>query len=354
MAIPKKKIALVIYSLGRGGAEKVLADLSLVFAQQHEVTLIIFDGRPTCRQYGGQLIDLNLPSVQGVFSKLWNLLKRAYVLRKLFKQHSYDHIISFMEHASFPAILASDEVTASNHCNPNTFSKQEWLFSRWLYPKAKRLVAVSERGMRIFQQRINVPQATYLHNPIDIALIQSKQQQVTELPEQPYILAVGRLCREKNFQGLLRAYAQSETQKAYRLIILGEGYEREALEKLIVELNIQASVELKGFCDNPYPYIKQAHYLVLSSIAEGFPVAIAESLACGCPVIATRCETGPDEIIQHEHNGLLVAVNDEKALTQAMDRLSSDALLYQHLRQHTQASVQHLDIHEVAKQWLAL
>jgi N-acetylgalactosamine-N,N'-diacetylbacillosaminyl-diphospho-undecaprenol 4-alpha-N-acetylgalactosaminyltransferase len=109
-----------------------------------------------------------------------------------------------------------------------------------------------------------------------------------------------------------------------------------------------------GFIANPYPYLVNAKCLVLSSLHEGFPVILAEALACGCPVIATRCETGPEEIIDHEKNGLLIPVNDTYALAEAMNKLLNDPVLYGAIKQNTRSSVQHLDIEEVAKRWLEL
>lgn len=352
--LQRKNIALIIYSLGMGGAEKVLADLSIEFAKQHNVTLIIFDGSRTHRNFQGELVNLNLPSVKGTLAKLINLVKRTWYLRQFFEKQRFDHVISFMEHANFPAILASSNVIVSNHCNPKTFSRQEWLFAKYLYPRAKKVVAVSQAGETIFRQHLVLDNLTYLHNPIDLSVIHQKAGELVNVPNKPYLIALGRLCPEKNFAGLIDAFSQSKAAKTHQLLILGEGAERKILEQKIDGLGLQEKVILKGFCDNPYPYLKQSECLVLSSIAEGFPVAIPEALACSCPVIATRCETGPEEIIQHEKNGLLVPVNDVTALVTAIDRLLTDKQLYQTLKENASDSVKHLDISQVAQRWLAL
>lgn len=351
----KQRIALVMYSLNIGGAEKVLADLSIEYAKAHDVTLILFDTSLMYYPYAGKLIDLALPTVNGTVKKTINLLRRAWRLRKIFREQRFDHIISFMENSNFPAIMASNQVIASNHCNPNQLPGLEWLFARWLYPKAKKIVAVSKVGAEIFRQRLNLTNITYLHNPISLKRIaEQAQQPVTNLPNRDFIIAVGRLSPEKNFKSLIAAFAEAGLQQDYQLLILGEGTEREALTAQIQTAGLSDHVSLMGFVGNPYPYLSRAKCQVLSSLHEGFPVIIAEALACGCPVIATRCETGPDEIIEHGKNGLLVPVNDDHALAQALKQLLLDNNLYQTIKGQTQASVQHLDITEVAQRWLTL
>lgn len=352
----KKRIALVMYSLNIGGAEKVLADLSIEYAKTYEVTLVLFDTSLMYYPYAGKVIDINSPASQSKFKKAAHLFYRAWRLRQIFRENQFDHIISFMENANLPAIMANGNVVAANHCNPNMLGKWEWWFMRWLYPRAKKIVAVSKAGAEIFRQRIGLTNVTYIHNPISLKRIaeQSQQAAEVELPDK-FIVAVGRLSPEKNFKSLISAFAKSGLpEKGYELIILGEGAERQALTVQIKTEGLIGRVSLPGFTANPYVYLTKAKCLVLSSLNEGFPVILAEALACGCPVIATRCETGPDEIIDHEKNGLLVPVDDTPALTQALDRLISDTGLYQAIKSNAKDSVKHLDISEVAQRWLEL
>ena len=87
------KIAIIIYSLQSGGAEKVAADLSLEFAKNHQVDLIIFDSKLIKYRYAGQLVDSNLPAIQGnTIRRFVNFLYRAYKLKKLFTKHHFNKI----------------------------------------------------------------------------------------------------------------------------------------------------------------------------------------------------------------------------------------------------------------------
>ena len=351
------KIAIIIYSLQSGGAEKVAADLSLEFAKNHQVDLILFDSKLIKYHYAGQLVDLNLPAIQGsTIRRFVNFLYRAYKLKKLFTKHQYKQIIAIMEHAAFPAILANKATIAANHCNPErNFSKFDWLFAQWLYPRAKKIVTVSKQGEMIFKQHLHLKNTICLFNPVSFSYIQNLSlQTVQHYPEQTYFVAVGRLQPEKNFAGLVKAFSQTKALADYPLIILGEGILRAELQSLIQTLGLSHKVHLYGFVSNPYPYIAKAHALVLASWHEGFPLVLVEALGLHRPVIATDCETGPREIIQHNHNGLLVPPGDSIALTQAIDQLAFNETLYEKLAQNAASSVQHLNIERVAQQWLDL
>ncbi|MEB4590150.1 glycosyltransferase [Candidatus Thiothrix sp. Deng01] len=352
----RKKIALIVYSLGMGGAEKVVSDLSFQFAKQHDVTLILFDGSRMYYPYAGELIDLRCPSKSGFVAKTLNFLERSGQLKRIFQAKRFDVIISVMEHANFPSILASRRTIAANHCNPDrNFSQLDWLFAKWLYPRAKMVVAVSQDGMRIFQQRLGLQNITCLYNPVNLNRIRelAKERPAVHIDGQ-YIVAAGRLSPEKNFSMLIDAYAAAGIREDFKLLILGEGGGRPVLEQQVKAQGLEKQVILPGFMRNPYPYIANAHCLAMSSLHEGFPVILIEALGLGRPVISTDCETGPREIIQHDSNGLLTPSDDREAMSAALDRLCLDVALHARLQQNAAASVEYLDIEKVAEQWLAL
>lgn len=134
----------------------------------------------------------------------------------------------------------------------------------------------------------------------------------------PVILAAGRLHAVKDYGTLLHALKHVVEQCPARLIILGEGPEREKLEELIQELELENCVDLPGFTDNPYAYMKQADVFALSSKLEGLPTVIIEAMACGCPIVSTNCPGGLNEILKNGDYGTLVPVGDYQALGQAI------------------------------------
>jgi glycosyltransferase involved in cell wall biosynthesis len=138
--------------------------------------------------------------------------------------------------------------------------------------------------------------------------------------EPPVLLAVGRLGSEKDFATLLRAFRLVRRSRQVRLLILGEGPERAALERLVTQLGLSADVALPGIDTNPYRYMARSAVFVLPSRVEGMPTVLIEALAAGTPVVSTDCESGPREILDGGRFGRLVPVGDVSALAEAICR----------------------------------
>ncbi|MES1940349.1 group 1 glycosyl transferase [Salinisphaera sp. T5B8] len=194
-----------------------------------------------------------------------------------------------------------------------------------LYPRADAIAGVSNgvaddlaRTAHIDRTRI-----TTLYNPIvSPRLIASSETPVNHewfaAGEPPVILAVGRLVREKNFADLIEAFALLRARQQARLMILGEGPERAALEARIDALGLGADIALPGWADNPYAYMRRSAIFVLCSLFEGLGLVLIEAMACGCPVVSTDSPSGPREILEDGRYGPLVAMHDPGALAKAM------------------------------------
>jgi glycosyltransferase involved in cell wall biosynthesis len=133
------------------------------------------------------------------------------------------------------------------------------------------------------------------------------------------LIAVGRLAYQKGFDTLLDIMKQLDDR--YHLTLLGDGPNRKALIQYIKDNNLQNKVTLKGFVDNPYPYMRQADIFVLSSRFEGFPNVVLESNACNTPVIAFDCPGGTKEIIVENKNGWLVECQNVKKFIDKLTKL---------------------------------
>ena len=210
---------------------------------------------------------------------------------------------------------------AMSQNGPNWKARLAPFLTRYFYHWADGAVAVSEGAADDLCEIANLPDdhVRVIYNPIVTPEFWSKTKEKADHPwlhsnEDPVVLAVGRLTGLKNFPLLLRAFAEVCNHREAKLIILGEGEDRERLETLVKRLSIDGSVDLPGFVDNPYAYMRSADVLVLSSQCEGFGNVIVEAMACGTSVVSTDCPSGPAEILEGGKWGRLVPVEDEKAL----------------------------------------
>ena len=170
---------------------------------------------------------------------------------------------------------------------------------------------LSERNIRV------------IHNPVFDTDVETRAQAPAnhswfDGKGPPIVVAAGRLHRQKGFDLLLEAFAIARAEVDCRLVILGEGPERAALTATAERLGLAYDIDMPGFADNPFPLMRRAGAFVLSSRWEGFPNALVEAMACGAPVIAADCPSGPREILGDGRYGMLVPPENPRALGQAL------------------------------------
>ncbi len=353
-----KKIAIVIAELAApGGAEKVAVDLAEEFRlRDYEVTVVKFARLPpdiTRHDVPVRIINLDIPERPGgLFTQITILLHRAWQFRKLFQREQFDHIFSFLEAANVPCALACADSVLSVHLDPSTMTRSEWLAFRWLYPRAKRVIAVSRQMQDLLEKQAHLKNVNCIYNPVNTQLIHEKAQEHLAL-EGRFILSVGRLEKQKRFDLLIEAFAQSKAQQDCKLVIVGRGSQQDVLEQRIKALGLEERVLLVGFDPNPYKYMAKAEFQVMSSDYEGYPLVLIEALSLGCPIVSTDCPTGPREIIRHGENGLLVEKGNVSAIAAGIDELFYDPEKQAQMRLQGRESVRGNDIAAVADAWLA-
>ena len=326
-------IAVFLPSLRFGGAERVAINLAGGFAGLGVPTdLVAVSGQGEFAEQippGVRLVDLGASRVMLSLPALVAYLRRERPVA----------LISFMDHAGIVALWArrlsgtSTRIICSVHSTLTQATRNRSTrrgavlpaLVRAFYPWADEVVAVSHGVARDLSDATGfpLPRIRVIYNPVitpDLIAAAARPAGHPWLMDggPPVVLGVGRLTRAKDFESLIRAFALVRQQRPARLLILGEGEERSALEALAGELGIKSEVALPGFVAGAQGCIARAAVFVLSSVWEGLPTVLIEALAVGTPVVATDCPSGPREILRGGDLGRLVPPGDIGALAQGI------------------------------------
>lgn len=158
-----------------------------------------------------------------------------------------------------------------------------------------------------------------IYNPFDFEYIRTKANEYKPFLNKPYIIYVAKFENRKNQKLLVKAYKKANIDLP--LVLMGKTYTEsdkkyfKELKQLIKDLNLEDKIVFPGFQKNPYPWIKNAKLLVMSSNSEGLPLVLVESLILNTPVISTDCPTGPKEVLVGNLQEFLSPVGDEEKLT---------------------------------------
>lgn len=199
--------------------------------------------------------------------------------------------------------------------------------ARALYRRADGIRAVSAtiRDDAAAFLRLPRERVTAIHNAFDLGAIRRAaglEPIPASVPAAPFVVGCGRLVPMKGFPDLIRAFALARRRVRASLVILGDGPEREALIRCAAEAGIADDVLLPGFTPNPFAWFRRAAAFALSSrYGESFSRVLVEAMACGTPVIASRCRWGPEEVLEGGRYGLMYDVGDVEALAAGMARL---------------------------------
>jgi len=331
----QKRVAIFMPSLFGGGGQRSMVNLAHGMAESgYAVDLVL-------AQVEGPFLEEVRKPVRVVDLKASRALTSLPALVRYLRSEQPEALLSVFGYVNIIAswawrlagvrtrLLLNEQNTVSFESgNASTWRGRlvPWLIKRF-YPWANGIIVVSHGVRDDMAQLTNIPKEriTVIYNPSVVrAEVWEKAQAPLDHPwfkpgQPPVLVAVGRLQMQKDFPTLLQAFAKVRQQRPVRLLILGEGKERQPLEELIKKLGLENDVSMPGFVMNPYAYMARASLFVLSSRWEGLPTVLIEALCCGTRVVSTDCPSGPREILKDGKYGQLVPVGDVDALTRAIE-----------------------------------
>lgn len=342
-----KKILFVITSLAGGGAEKVFLNILKYLDREKFIPyLAVFSHKGEYLPEVPQDIIVYDLKKKNRFDFFKLIILLAF---KIYPKIKPDIVVSFLIYTNLIVLIArklsliKPFIIISERNYPSWVQKnlrmpgiRRMLIGR-IYSNADKIIALSKGVAKNLHSYFKVPKQNIqvIHNGIDLALIRSAVREPARdiawiRDGTPAIIACGRLIYQKNYPLLLEAFAMTQKQVDSKLLVLGQGEDRVSLEELTRRLGIQEKVFFLGFQKNPYKYMAASDIFVLSSLWEGFANVVIEAMACGVPVISTRC-LGPEEIINDGINGILVPGESPEALAGAIIRLINDKRLTKRL-----------------------
>lgn len=334
----KVRLLFVLPTLKGGGAERVVCNLMNGLNKDiFEINLFLFNEKGVYWNLIDKEINIFLASKKENISKFSIISSLCKISKDM------DIIVASMElmptyMAVIVAMLLRKKVIGWVHINIDSILNDKNKIIRFLhrnillkffYNKLDRIIAVSNGAKENISKYLNDKnrnKVKCIYNPIKINEIKEKaKEKLVEKIEKPFIMGIGRLERQKNFILLIRAYRiLLDRGIKHSLIILGQGSQKEYLVNEVKKLNMEEKVKFLGFKENPYKYLNQADVFVQSSIYEGLPTVLIEALVLNIPVVATNCPDGANEILDNGKYGLLVKMNDEKALADAIEKILND------------------------------
>ncbi|SKB26438.1 glycosyltransferase [Malaciobacter marinus] len=363
-----KKIAFIINSLAGGGAEKLVKTLLEQFHNDGWYVELICLEKDDIYS-----VDKNIKvtyltewdkSVSGI-KKLLFLPVLAFRLFNYMKKHQIETVQSHLFRASYVNLLAKfffrsrHNVQIVNHSvisrykNEGMSGKINLFLIKKLYPYADRIISVSSVVQKDMQELFGFKnEKKVIYNMFDLNEIQNlSKEKINDFKfdkAKKYIVSVGRLIPLKRNHDLI--YVLSGLDSNVELIFIGDGEEKNNLIDLSKKLDIYKRIHFLGWVDNPYKYIYHSNILACTSQTESFGNVLVEAMACGVPVVSTKCG-GPEEIIDDEADGYLVDIGDVDSMVEKINLILNDDELSNKLILNAKEKIKLFDSASIIKEY---
>ena len=348
----KRKILIIIPSLIAGGAERVLVNLlRTIDRSKYEISLFLGEDKGELRKdipEDVKIFHIYRNKFLRKISELFYAKLGTPLLLKLFGRKikgNFDVGISFLDSIASEFLFYNNAIITkkaivihSSYKSYDNYMKfikgayRKRLINR--YSKVDTIISVAEEALSEFKELFGeFPDMRVIYNPMNIHDIKEKANDSTQIIKHSdglKIVAVGNLLPVKGYDLLFEACEILKNKNVdFHLTVLGEGFLREELERLIQNLDLNDNITLKGFVRNPYPYVKDADIYVMTSVSEGLPTALCEALILGKPSLTVNVP-GCREVVGNSEYGILVERTKKGIADGILQLCASDMREYYH------------------------
>lgn len=339
---------------------------SALAANGHSVTILVADqrGRPNAYPLSDrfQVTDLNISQyttdrVKGI-SFIINIRKLRKIYSKVLQNLNPDVVVVVergYEDFVIPHILPSIPKVRELHSSKKAV---ELMFTRGWVDKILTRLYNRQLGKYGHIVYLTAEDAAYrkLGTPFSVIPNSFEKQLSADVVQKSHkIISVGRLDLFKNFADqimMMKTIVQHYPE--YTLHIYGEGRDRDHLEKLIIENNLQDHVFLEGLSSDLGPKYAESDFFIFTSLAEGFGMVLVEAMQRSLPVVAYRCPCGPGDIITHGEDGFLVEVGDRAQFTAYVLKLIEDQELRERMSAAALRKSEQYSAEVIMPRWISL
>lgn len=355
-----ERVTIVGGALNGGGAERVIIDLCRHLRDSgRDVTLITLTaGEDAYEAPDGvrrERLEVRRKS-HTFFHTIWNAIERFATVRRTILKSEPDVVVSFIDRVNIVTLISligtriPTVVSERIHPAYNPIERAWLILRRLVYPLADVVTVQTTEGADWLRRSMRLTNPVVVPNavrePDDLG-----DGILSAVVPRPFVLAIGRLEEQKGFDLLLDAFRRTGlTEKGWHLVVLGEGPERQALQKQADLLGMHQTVSFPGFV-KVGPWLRAAEIFALSSRFEGFPNALLEAMQMGRACVSFDCPSGPKDLISNGENGLLVPPKDVVALSDAIRMLASDTEFRKRLALEAQAVSQRFSAASVYGRW---
>lgn len=280
-------------------------------------------------------------------------IKSIKDLANFFKSNQYDKIIvssfpnmfiSYLSDIELYKVIVVEQVYWGYYTS-------KWIkkLRRYIYSKLYSLVVLTHNDKEYFDKILPCTNVVVIPNPIDVS------QSYTSLLGYKTIITVGRLEYQKGYDNLISIFANVyKKHPEWKLLIYGKGTLHDKLQAKINRLNLNECIQLKGVTNDINSAYRLADFFVMTSVFEGFGNVLVEAMSQGIPCVSFSCPNGPEDIIKHHENGLLVKNQDMFEMEEAINYMIEHPQVVKSMGEKALLSAKNYDVEILKEKWLEL